>query len=152
MKTHVDKHVKQLLEEVGTKSLSWNLAGSSRRSVNGIVALTAEVSSGPGGQRRRGRMREAHSLDCPVDRRLAAVSKRQPAPACPPHGPVASCWRDEETAARPSSGQSEVGWRGRGGACAGRPCVPGLVSGGGPRGVQGGVLPGEEPGWGDPGW
>lgn len=48
MKTHVDKHVKQLLEEVGTKSLSWNLAGSSRRSVNGIVALTAEVSSGPG--------------------------------------------------------------------------------------------------------
>lgn len=87
METHVDKLVKQLLEEAGTKSLSWSLAGSSS-SVHGIVALSAEVSSVPGGQRRRGWMREAHSLDCPVDRWLAAVRKRQPAPACPPHGPV----------------------------------------------------------------
>lgn len=46
MKTHVDKHVKQLLEEAGTKSLSWNLAGSSGRSVNGIVALARVVRGG----------------------------------------------------------------------------------------------------------
>ena len=73
----MDKHAKQLLEEAGTKSLSWSLAGSSS-SVHGIVALSAEVSSVPGGQRRRGRMREAHSLACPV-----CVSASRPPPALP---------------------------------------------------------------------
>ena len=148
MKTHVDKHAKQLLEEAGTKSLSWSLAGSSS-SVHGIVALSAEVSSVPGGQRRRGRMREAHSLACPVARWLAAVCKRQPAPACPPHGPVvlpAGVMR------RPQPGRPVTSLKSPGGAAvapalggpASRAWSPGEVA----RGVQAGAPPGEELGGG----
>lgn len=148
METHVDKLVKQLLEEAGTKSLSWSLAGSSS-SVHGIVALSAEVSSVPGGQRRRGWMWEAHNRDCPVARWLAAVCKCQPAPACPPHSPVVP---PAGVMRRLQPGRPVTSLKSPGGAAvaparggpASRAWSPGEVA----HGVQAGAPPGEELGRG----